>query len=108
MYLIVNGNNSDPPLHWIFTGIALMLFSSWTWNAEWYQSLIGMTPFLVPWLISEKEDDWSFITGLFTSASSRLRISKAIPWYGGAGFLLLTWMILTVEIDGTSLQAHEF
>ena len=108
MYLIVNASNSDPPLHWIFTGIALMLFSSWTWNAEWYQSLIGMTPFLVPWLISEKEDDWSFITGLFTSASSRLRISKAIPWYGGAGFLLLTWMILTVEIDGTSLQAHEF
>ena len=108
MYLIVNGNNSDPPLHWIFTGIALMLFSSWTWNAEWYQSLFGMTPFLIPWLMSEKEDDWSFITGLFTSTSSRLRISKAIPWYGGAGFLLLTWMILTVEIDGTSLQAHEF
>ena len=76
MYLIVNASNSDPPLHWIFTGIALMLFSSWTWNAEWYQSLIGMTPFLVPWLISEKEYDWSFITGLFTSASSRLRISR--------------------------------
>lgn len=108
MYLIINGDNADPPLHWIFTGIALMLFSSWTWNAEWYQSLLGMTPFLTPWLISEKEDDWSFITGLFTGTSSRLRIAKAIPWYGGTGFLLLTWMILTVEIDGTSLQAHEF
>ena len=108
MYLLVNGDNEDPPLHWVFSGIALMLFSSWTWNAEWYQSIIGMTPFLTPWLISEKEDDWSFITGVFSNASHRLRISRAIPWYGGTGFLLLTWMILTVEIDGTSLQAHEF
>jgi len=108
MYLLVNGSHDDPPLHWVFSGIALMLFSSWTWSAEWYQSLIGMIPFLIPWLICEKEDDWSYITGVFTDASVRLRSSKSVPWYGGAGFVLLTWMILTVEIDGTSLQAHEF
>ncbi|MCH1592289.1 MAG: cytochrome c biogenesis protein CcsA [Candidatus Thalassarchaeaceae archaeon] len=108
MYLLVNGDNLDPPLQWVFSGIALMLFSSWTWNAEWYQSLVGMIPFLVPWLVSEKEDDWTFLTGIFTSTSIRLRTARSVPWYGGIGFLLLTWMILTVEIDGTSLQAHEF
>ena len=108
MYLLINGSHDDPPLHWVFSGIALMLFSSWTWSAEWYQSLIGMVPFLIPWLICEKEDDWSSITGVFTDVSTRLKTSKSVPWYGGAGFILLTWMILTVEIDGTSLQAHEF
>ena len=108
LYLVVNGSHDDPPLHWVFSGIALMLFSSWTWNAEWYQSILGMIPFLIPWLICEREDDWSYITGIFTDASTRLRSSKSVPWYGGAGFVLLTWMILTVEIDGTSLQAHEF
>mgnify|MGYP005691752189 FL=1 len=108
LYLLLNGSHDDPPLQWVFSGIALMLFSSWTWSAEWYQSLLGMVPFLIPWLICEKEDDWSYITGVFTDASVRLRSSKSVPWYGGAGFVLLTWMILTVEIDGTSLQAHEF
>ena len=85
MYLLVNGSHDDPPLHWVFSGIALMLFSSWTWSAEWYQSLIGMIPFLIPWLICEKEDDWSYITGVFTDASVRLRSSKSVPWYGGQG-----------------------
>ena len=108
LYLLLNGSHDDPPLQWVFSGIALMLFSSWTWSAEWYQSLLGMVPFLIPWLICEKEDDWSYITGVFTDASVRLRSSKSVPWYAGAGFVLLTWMILTVEIDGTSLQAHEF
>ena len=32
---------------------------------------------------------------------------RTIPWFGAMGYLGLTWMLLTAEIDGTSLEAHE-
>ena len=32
---------------------------------------------------------------------------RSIPWFGAMGYLGLTWMLLTAEIDGTSLEAHE-
>ena len=43
-----------------------------------------------------------------SDGSARARAARMVPWYGGAAFLLLTWLLLTIEIDGSSLQAHEF
>jgi len=104
--LLVEGDAKKPPTHWVALGVTLMLFSSWTWNSEWYQAFAGMIPFFVPWIMTEEEDGQSW--AIFNSISSRTRAAKSFPWYGGSAFLLLTWMILTVEIDGTSLEAHEF
>ncbi len=104
--LLVEGDAQKPPTHWVALGVTLMLFSSWTWNSEWYQAFAGMIPFFVPWIMTEEEEGESW--WIFNSASSRTRAAKSFPWYGGSAFLLLTWMILTVEIDGTSLEAHEF
>ncbi len=104
--LLVEGDAQKPPTHWVALGVTLMLFSSWTWNSEWYQAFAGMVPFFVPWIMTEEEEGGSW--SIFNSVSSRTRAAKSFPWYGGSAFLLLTWMILTVEIDGTSLEAHEF
>jgi hypothetical protein len=108
MLLLVSGDAEDPPTHWVAGGVILMLFASWTWVAEIPQAVAGMTPFLVTWLISDDEDDLSAFALPFTDESMRTRIARSIPWYGGAVFLLLTWLLLTVEIDGTNLAAHEF
>ena len=106
--LLVSGDAEDPPTHWVAGGVILMLFASWTWVAEIPQAVAGMAPFLVTWLVSDDEDDLSAFALPFTDESMRTRLARAIPWYGGTVFLLLTWLLLTVEIDGTNLAAHEF
>ena len=35
-------------------------------------------------------------------------MSRSFPWYLSTVFLLLTWILLTVEIEGTSVEAHEY
>ena len=66
-----------------------------------------MIPFLIPWFLSD-EEDFSVLLRPFKKTSERTRIARTIPWYGGATFLLLTWMLLTVEIEGSNILAHEF
>ena len=109
MLLIVNGNSQRPPMHWITLGVVMMLFSSWLWISNIQQSVAGMVPFLAPWLLSpENESEFESLRLPFTDSSARIRAARMIPWYGGTAFLLLTWLLLTVEIDGPSLEAHEF
>ncbi len=109
MLLIVNGNSRQPPMHWITLGVVMMLFSSWLWISDIQQSVAGMVPFLAPWLLSpENESEFESLRLPFTDSSARIRAARMIPWYGGTAFLLLTWLLLTVEIDGPSLEAHEF
>ncbi|MBM67185.1 MAG: hypothetical protein CMB39_01885 [Euryarchaeota archaeon] len=108
MLLLVSGDAEDPPTHWVAAGVMLMLFASWGWVAEIQQAIAGMAPFLTVWLISDDDDDLSAFTLPFTDESVRSRLARAVPWYGGATYLLLTWLLLTVEIDGTNLAAHEF
>ena len=87
----------------------MMLFSSWLWISDIPQSVAGMVPFLAPWLLSpENESEFESLRLPFTDSSARIRAARMIPWYGGTAFLLLTWLLLTVEIDGPSLEAHEF
>ena len=109
LLLIVHGDSTHPPVHWIASGVLLMLFSSWLWISQIQQAVAGLIPFLAPWLLSP-EDEGEFEGALLplSDASARTRAARMVPWYGGAAFLLLTWLLLTIEIDGSSLQAHEF
>ncbi len=109
MLLIVNGDSQRPAMHWITLGVVMMLFSSWLWISDIQQSVVGMLPFLAPWLLSpENEGEFESLRLPFSDSSARTRAARMVPWYGGTAFLLLTWLLLTVEIDGPSLKAHEF
>ena len=107
MFLLIKGDSEKPPAAWVFGGVFLMLFASWSWAASLEQSIIGMLLFLGPWLMSAEEEE-SPLTKLFNDTSVRMKVTRAIPWYSAAAFLTLTWLLLAAEIDGTSLAAHEF
>jgi cytochrome c biogenesis factor len=107
MLLLVRGQAEHPPLQWVFGGVFLMLFASWTWTATIPQAVVGMAIFLGPWMMSAEEEDLPILAALQNTAA-RTRLARSIPWFGGAAFLGLTWLLLTAEIDGTSLAAHEF
>ena len=107
MFLLIKGDSEKPPVAWVFGGVFLMLFASWSWAATLQQSIIGMLLFLGPWLMSAEEEE-SPLTKLFNDTSVRMKVARAIPWYSAAAFLTLTWLLLAAEIDGTSLAAHEF
>ncbi|NRB12315.1 MAG: cytochrome c biogenesis protein CcsA, partial [Candidatus Thalassarchaeum sp.] len=107
--LVVHGDSENPPLHWIALGVLLMLYSAWFWLADITQAVTGMVPFLAPWLLSpEDENEMVAVLLPLEDTSARTRAARSVPWYGGTAFLLLTWLLLTVEIDGSSLEAHEF
>ena len=109
MTLLIFGDRDEPPVHWVSMGVLLMLFSGWGWVSEWYQSLAGIAPFLLVWVIPEEEkDDFSWIIGAITDANKRATFSRSFPWYLSMAFLLLTWILLTVEIEGTNIAAHEY
>ena len=109
MILLIFGDRDEPPVHWVSMGVLLMLFSGWGWVSEWYQSLAGIAPFLLVWVIPEEEkDDFSWILASITDAKKRSISSRSFPWYLSMAFLLLTWILLTVEIEGTNIAAHEY
>ncbi len=109
LLLLVFGDRDDPPVHWVSMGVLLMLFSSWGWVSEWYQSLAGIIPFLLVWILPEDEnDDLSWIVGAVFDPKQRARYSRSFPWHLPVAFLLLTWVLLTVEIEGTNIAAHEY
>jgi len=108
LFLMLHESSERPAFHWMLAGIVLMLYSNWSWSANIYQSFLGMIPFLIPWFLSDVEDDISVLVKPFKNTSHRTQLAKNIPWYGGATFLLLTWILLTVEIEGSNILAHEF
>jgi hypothetical protein len=108
MVLLITSDSKKPSLQWVFSGVLLMFFASWSSSATIPQAIAGMSPFLIVWLISDDEDDLELLLLPFKSKSMRMKFARAIPWYGTSAFLLLTWLLLTVEIDGTNLEAHEF
>ncbi len=109
MTLLIFGDGEEPPVHWVSLGVLLMLFSGWGWVSEWYQSLAGIAPFLLVWVIPEEEkDDLSWILSSITDVKKRAISSRSFPWYLSMVFLLLTWILLTVEIEGTNIAAHEY
>ena len=110
MILLITSDSKEPSLPWIFSGVVLMFYASWSSSATIPQAIAGMSPFLIVWLISDDDDDDDLDSLLlpFKNKSARMKFARAITWYGTAAYLLLTWILLTVEIDGTNLEAHEF
>ena len=108
MILLITSDSKDPSLSWIFSGVVLMFYASWSSSATIPQAIAGMSPFLIVWLLSDDEDDLELLLLPFKNKSARMKFARAITWYGTAAYLLLTWILLTVEIDGTNLEAHEF
>ena len=108
MILLITTDAKEPSLPWIFSGVILMFYASWSSSATIPQAIAGMSPFLVIWLLSEDDDDFESLLLPFKNKSARMKFARAITWYGTAAYLLLTWLLLTVEIDGTNLEAHEF
>ena len=71
--------------------------------------MAGIALFLLVWVIpDEQKDDFSRITDLIVDPKKRAIMSRSFPWYLSTTFLLLTWILLTVEIEGTSIEAHEY
>ncbi len=108
MILLITSDSQEPSLSWIFSGVVLMFYASWSSSATIPQAIAGMSPFLIVWLLSDDEDDFDSLLLPFRDKSARMKFARAITWYGTAAYLLLTWLLLTVEIDGTNLEAHEF
>ena len=108
LILMLNESAEKPAFQWMIAGIILMLLSNWSWSANIYQAFLGMIPFLIPWFLSDNEDDMSMLLKPFKTTSERTKLAKNIPWYGASTFLLLTWILLTVEIEGSNILAHEF
>ena len=108
MILLITTDSKEPSLPWIFSGVVLMFYASWSSSATIPQAIAGMSPFLVIWLLSDDDDDFESLLLPFKNKSARMKFARAITWYGTAAYLLLTWLLLTVEIDGTNLEAHEF
>ena len=108
MILLITTDFKEPSLPWIFSGVILMFYASWSSSATIPQAIAGMSPFLVIWLLSDDDDDFESLLLPFKNKSARMKFARAITWYGTAAYLLLTWLLLTVEIDGTNLEAHEF
>ena len=106
LILLVFGDYEDPPAQWVASGVILMVISTWAWVADWQQSMIGMIPFILIWLLPEEGDDINLLD-LFKDAKKRYALARAVPWFVGLTFLMLTWLLLTVEIDSTNLVAHE-
>ena len=58
MILLLTSDSSNPSLQWVFSGVILMFYASWSSSATIPQAIAGMSPFLIIWLISDDEDDW--------------------------------------------------
>lgn len=106
LILLVFGDSEEPPTQWVASGVILMVVSTWAWVADWQQSMIGMIPFVLIWLLPEEGDDIDLVA-LFGDGKKRYGLARTVPWFGGLTFLMLTWLLLTVEIDSTNLVAHE-
>ena len=67
-------------------------------------AIIGMVGFLSPmFLLSDQEDPPLKLK----DGRWQQRVVLWIPLAIGAPFLLLTWMLLLAEVDGTNLAWHE-
>ena len=107
MVLVIEGDGDDADPVWIFSGVALYLFASWSWMAPLSLSIMGMAVFLLPWVLSSPKDAEGIPIERLVNARSQNAFARSTPWFGAMGYLALTWMLLTAEIDGTSLEAHE-
>lgn len=98
IFLMIHDRNQA--VLWPAVGVVILLFSRWSWHLDSTQAGIGMFLLLLPWLLASEEES----NGKSPSLSS---ISLHVPLVGGGSFLVLTWLLLLAEIDGSSPQAHK-
>ncbi|MEC8927347.1 MAG: hypothetical protein VYB17_03725, partial [Candidatus Thermoplasmatota archaeon] len=103
-FLLWNQSATKERVVWMIAGVMLMLFSYWAFLLEMIPAMIGMIGFLSPmFLLGDQEDpplDW-------TDGRWQQRVVIWTPLAIGAPFLLLTWLLLLAEVDGTNLAWHE-
>jgi len=103
-FLLWSQKDSKERVVWMAAGVMLMLFSYWAFLLTVIPTVIGMLVFLLPmFLMGDQEDpplDWS-------EGRWQQRVVLWIPLAIGTPFLLLTWMLLLAEVDGTNLAWHE-
>jgi len=102
-FLLWSKRESGERIVWISSGAALMLFSSWASLLAVTYAAIGMIAFVSPLFFINEQDaplNW-------TDARWQQRVALWTPLAVGAPYLLLTWLLLLAEVDGTNLPAHE-
>ncbi len=98
VFLMLHDRNQS--VLWPAVGVVVLLFSRWSWHLDSIEAGIGMLLLLLPWLLAPEEES-NFNT------PSLSYFSLHVPLVGGGSFLVLTWLLLLAEIDGSSPEAHE-
>ena len=103
-FLLANQYATKERVVWMTAGVTLMLFSYWAFLISMTTAVIGMFGFLSPmFLLSDQEDPPLKLK----DGRWQQRVILWVPLAIGAPFLLLTWMLLLAEVDGTNLAWHE-
>jgi hypothetical protein len=103
-FLLANQYATKERVVWMTAGVTLMLFSYWAFLLSMTTAIIGMIGFLSPmFLLSDQEDPPLKLN----DGRWQQRVVLWVPLAIGAPFLLLTWMLLLAEVDGTNLAWHE-
>jgi len=103
-FLLWSQRTSKERVVWMAAGVMLMLFSYWAFLLPVTYSVIGMLLFLSPMFLLGDQDDPPL--SLFDGRWQQ-RVVLWAPLAIGAPFLLLTWLLLLAEVDGTNLAWHE-
>ena len=102
--LLWSRRDCDDRIVWITSGVLLMLFSRWAFLLSIEYALGGVILFILPWILSKEGDEESI---KWTDGRWQQRVVLWTPLAIGGSFLLLTWILLLSEVDGTSLALHE-
>jgi len=103
-FLLWNQSATKERVVWMTAGVMLMLFSYWAFLLEMIPAIIGMIGFLSPMLLWGDQEDPQLN---LNDGRWQQRIAVWVPLAIGAPFLLLTWLLLLAEVDGTNLAWHE-
>jgi len=103
-FLLWSQRDSGERVVWMSSGVMLMLFSYWAFLLTSIYAVIGMLLFLAPLFLSKDIQDPPLE---WTDGRWQQRVVLWVPLAVGAPFLLLTWLLLLAEVDGTNLAWHE-
>ena len=103
-FLLWNHRDSNSRFVWMTAGVLLMLFSFWAFLLTAVPAVIGMLFFLSPMFLGDDLEDPPL---KWRDGRWQQGIVLWVPLAVGAPFLLLTWLLLLAEVDGTNLAWHE-
>ena len=103
-FLLWSQQDSNERVIWMSSGVMLMLFSYWAFLLSTLYAVIGMLIFLSPLFLSKDIEDPPL---KWKDGRWQQNVALWVPLAIGAPFLLLTWLLLLAEVDGTNLAWHE-